>query len=335
MFSCSSLKQSFSKPKVVYFVFLGFVLLASVYPIYMGIVMLASYLQNGGINATDYPKYIIPYTPICIALIVSVAFLPLTYKLCKRFSLVIVSIIAILMFLGTELAFENIVVFSETTIEVTAETVETWQWYMCIAPQITEGTMTAISKNPLITEYSPAYKIHFYMISIIIMMSVLGVVYGFYKMVSATNYEKKKPLIAQLISVLTFIGLCVLACFTAFFRTGAIVISPISAVLMTVFFLVFGITAGVYGGTWLYGQRKLLAVTVPAIIAMTTTTAMYIGEMVMMNWNLYRFGNGLLFDPIGVCPLAPVDFLVIAASGVITYFTLDLMRQKTPHVEIS
>jgi hypothetical protein len=55
---------------------------------------------------------------------------------------------------------------------------------------------------------------------------------------------------------------------------------------------------------------------------------MYIGEMVMMNWNLYRFGEGLLFDPIGACPFAPVDFAVIIATGVITYLLLWLIRNR-------
>ena len=136
------------------------------------------------------------------------------------------------------------------------------------------------------------------------------------------EYKKKKPLVVQLASVIVFVGLCIFACFTAFFRTGEIVIPPISAVLMTAFFLVFGITAGVYTGTWLYGKRKLFSIIIPAFIAAVTTIVMYIGEMVMMNWNLYRFGEGLLFDPIGICPLAPVDFAVIMAVGIITYFIL-------------
>jgi hypothetical protein len=95
---------------------------------------------------------------------------------------------------------------------------------------------------------------------------------------------------------------------------------------MAVFFIVYGVTAGVYTGTWFYGKRKLLSTIIPALIATTTTVVMYIGEMVMMNWNLYRFGKGLLFDAIGACPLAPVDFAVIIAAGVITNFILLLIR---------
>jgi len=360
------MKISISKPLKVYFISLGAVLLASAYPIYMGIVMLTAYLRDGGINATIYPKYIIPYTPICIALIVCVAFLPLAFKLCKRFTLPAISILAIFLFLCAELTFEKVTVFSETTQiigveraetgeneEWTPNNIETWQWYMCIAPppdwpgwekdappshseqntQTDNATIAVLSKNPLITEYSPVFKIHFYMISIIIILAVLGVIYGFYKTFCDQNYKKKKPLTIQLIAVLTFIGLCIFACFTAFFRTGEIVISPISAVLMTIFFLVFGITAGVYTGTWLYGKRKLFSIIVPSTVAIIITIAMYIGEMVMMNWNLYRFGEGVIFEPIGAFPLAPVDIAVIILSGIITYCTLFLIRHNIPQFE--
>jgi len=244
----------------------------------------------------------------------------------------------------------------------TDHTIETWQWVMCAvqpdnfeewsqlrmaAESVTDGDVIDIQKitkaqatseqlfeeqslfkNALITEYSPVFKLHFYMISIIIVLAVLGAAYGFYRMSRDPEYKKKKPLAVQLATVVVFVGLCIFACFTAFFRTGEMVISPISAVLMTVFFLIFGITAGVYTGTWLYGKRKLFSVIIPAFIAAFTTVAMYLGEMVMMNRNLYRFGEGVIFDSLGACPLAPVDVAVIAASGVITYVILLAIRRK-------
>jgi hypothetical protein len=394
------MKKSF----LTYLVSLGAVLLASIYPIYMGVIMLTAYLRDGGINAADYPKYIIPYTPISIALIFCVALMPLAFKYCKKYVLPVLSILAILLFLGTEMTFEKVTVFSGTTEVIqtesgnggddsalyyfrvvvkkengqtetrtvtlnkaeTDQTIETWQWFMCAAlpdnyaewsqirlatESITDGEVIDIQKiskeqatgeqlleeqppeyklfkNALITEYSPVFKLHFYIISIIIVLAVLGVAYGFYKMSRDLQYKKKKPLVVQFASVIVLVGLCIFACFTAFFRTGEIVISPISAVLMTVFFLVFGITAGVYTGTWFYGKRNLFSIIIPAFIAALTTVVMYIGEMVMMNWNLYRFGEGLLFDPIGACPLAPVDFAIIVASGVITYFILLLIKSR-------
>ena len=396
------MKRALSKATKVYFISLGAVLLASAYPIYMGVIMLIAYLRDGGVNATEYPKYIIPYTPISIALIICIALLSIAFKYCKKIALPMLSVLAIFLFLGAETAFEKVTVFSGTTevaqtengndesalyyfrVVLTNESgetetriitlnksetdqkVETWQWAMCAMPpdnfkelsqirmvseSITDGEVIDIQKiseeqateaqlpaeqlteqklfkNALITEYSPVFKLHFYMISIIIVLAVLGVIYGFYKMSRDPEYKKRKPLVVQLVSVIVFVGLCIFACFTAFFRTGEIVISPLSAFLMTVFFLAFGITVGVYTGTWLYGKRKLLSMIIPAFTALIITVVMYIGEMVMMNWNLYRFGEGVLFDPIGVCPLAPVDLLVIAFSGIITYLILLVIRQK-------
>ncbi|MCL1886225.1 MAG: hypothetical protein FWF98_05695 [Dehalococcoidia bacterium] len=188
--------------------------------------------------------------------------------------------------------------------------------------QITEQKLF---KNPYITKYSPIFKMHFYIISVIIDLVVLGVVYGFNKMSHEELYQKKKPLIVQLISVIVFVGLCILACFTAFYRTGEIIVSPISAVLMALFFVVYGVTAGVYSGTWLYGKRKLVSMIIPAFIATATTVIMYIGEMVMMDWNLYRFGEGVLFDPIGTFLLAPIDCMIVLVSGAITYLILSLI----------
>ena len=63
--------------KKVWLLSLGIILSASVYPIYMGIVMILSFIQNGGIDVADYPRYIIPYTPICIALIICTVLLPI------------------------------------------------------------------------------------------------------------------------------------------------------------------------------------------------------------------------------------------------------------------
>jgi hypothetical protein len=403
------MKNPLSKSIKVYLIALSAVLLASVYPIYMGIIMLSMFLRDGGVNATNYPKYIIPYTPISIALIVCIALLPLALKYFKKYALPVLSVLAILLFLGTEMTFEKVTVFSGTTEVVqtessdetvsgdnelalyyfrvvlinesgetetrivtlnkaeTDQTIVTWQWTMCAIPpdnytewsqirlateSITDGEVIDIQKiskeqetgeqlaeeqlgeqklfkNALITEYSPVFKLHFYLISIIIVLAVLGAAYGFYKMSCDPEYKKKKPLVVQLMSVTVFVGLCIFACFTAFFRTGEIVIFPISAFLMTVFFLAFGITAGVYTGTWLYGKKRLISAVIPTFTAIVVTIVMYIGEMVMMNWNLYRFGEGVLFDPIGACPLAPVDFAVIVASGVITCFILLLISSKS------
>ena len=48
------------------------------------------------------------------------------------------------------------------------------------------------------------------------------------------------------------------------------------------------------------------------------TLLMYLGEMILLNGHLYRMGSGLLFDSIPGIVLAPVDLVIVAASGCIT-----------------
>ena len=55
-------------------------LLASAYPLYMGAKVVVDMLRNGTVNAEDYPKYVIPYTPISLAILLAVD--PLCRALC-------------------------------------------------------------------------------------------------------------------------------------------------------------------------------------------------------------------------------------------------------------
>ena len=297
----------------IYLLSLGAVLLVSIYPIYMGAVLLASCLQHGGIDMADYPRYIIPYTPICISLIVCVVSLPLVFRLCPKHALPVVSILGVSLFLGAETLFEQVIVFTDYSSKMD---IATWQLLSCFQTPRAEVSLW----DSLSLKYDPAFKVHFYAIALLIVLTILGVICGFYKMALTQNHEKKRPLVVQLVSVVVFIGLCILACFTAFFRTGEIDLSPLSAFLMIIFFLIFGITAGVYTGTWLYGKKKWLSIVIPSVVAMALTVVMYIGEMVMLGWSLFRYGKEMfIFSPIGSCPLAPIDFVVILLSGAITY----------------
>ena len=53
------------------------VLIASYYPLSMGVRVITDMIVNGTVMKEDYPKYIIPYTPISIAVIVGVLLMPL------------------------------------------------------------------------------------------------------------------------------------------------------------------------------------------------------------------------------------------------------------------
>ena len=296
------------------------VLLASYYPISMGVRVVADMIADGTVMKENYPKYIIPYTPISLAVLAGVLLMPLWFRLFKRFALLGGSVLSIGAFAVLEGLFEQKVVVT------TAETVtklEDWQMFMCYIPPegwgetVTEyKTQTAV--DILMGDYNPAFKLHFYVISAVLILSVLNCLYGFGRLISTGERKRLKALILQSACSLAFLGLCILACFTAFWRDGSLQVSPLSAALMTVFFILLGMTAGVFAGSFLLEKSRPVSVLVPAIVSSAMTLLMYIGEMILLNGHLYSFGEGFIFAGIPGIVLAPIDLLIIAASGGMT-----------------
>ena len=304
------------------------VLIASYYPLSMGVRVITDMLVNGTVMKENYPKYIIPYTPISVAIIAGVLLMPLFIKGFKRFAFAGGAAAATGVFFGSELLFEQKVVVS------TAETVtklEDWQMYMCYVPPegwgetvTTYKTQTAV--DILMGDYSPAFKLHFYIISIVLIITILNCLYGFGQMIKSGDKKRCKSLILQSICSLVFLGLCILACFTAFWRDGSIQVSHLSASLMTVFFILLGVTVGVFLGSFLLGKRKLVSIWIPAILAAVMTLLMYIAEMFLLNGHLYIFGSGFIFESLPGIVFAPIDLLVILLSGCITALVFALLN---------
>ena len=144
-----------------------------------------------------------------------------------------------------------------------------------------ERTWTEV--DVLMGEYSPAFKLHFYVISVVLIISILNCFYGFVKMIVTGDMSRKKPLILQSVASAAFLGMCIWACFTAFYRNGDITVSPLSAVLMCVFFLLFGVTVGIYVLSFTLKNKKFLSVWLPSLSAVLVTLVMYIGEMILLN----------------------------------------------------
>ncbi len=301
-----------------YLLSLVIVALASIYPIYMGAVTLVNYLQNGSVSAADYKKYIIPYTPICIGIIVSTTLMPILFRLCKRYALIAASLLGSILFFAAEMGFEQIKVVEGYT----QMPIQSWQAAQCMA---TPEVLRSIG-NPIFAENNPAFKVHFYIIAIVIIITVLNVIYGFSKMLIDKDFGEKRPLIAQTVSVVVFVGLCILACFTAFYRNGTINISPLSASLMAVFFMVYGVTVGIYCVSIFYGKSTLLAKIIPSMAASLTTLVMYIGELMLMGGALFKYGTGLFFEPIGSIPFSIADIVITLSSGIITYIIMHFLN---------
>ncbi len=288
------------------------VLLLCAYPLYMGWRVLSDMAASGTVLSENYPKYLIPYTPISFGVLAGIISAPLMFRLVGRRSQTVATILALSVFSAAELLMENLVIVTETV----STTLESWQMYMCYVPPDSFSTRTWTAVDVLIGEYSPLFKLHFYFISVILILGLLNCFYGFADVVRTGCKERVRILVLQSISTALFLGLCILACFTAFFRNGDIVVSPVSAVLMCLFFIVLGVDAGIFTAS-LLGNNRRAAVVCP-IVASLVTLAMYFGEMVLLSGNLYRFGHGAFFDGMGRLVLAPVDLLVILASGGIT-----------------
>lgn len=302
------------------------VLIISAYPIYMGAHVAADMLASGSVLAENYPKYIIPYTPISLAVIFGVAVMPILLRTAKRFALPAGCGAAVGVFFLCELLLEKMVIVTETV----ETTLENWQMYMCYIPPASYETRTWTAVDVLIGEYNPAFKIHFYIISIVIILALLNSFYGFGAMIKSGNKKRKKPLIIQSVCSLAFIGMCIWACFTAFYRTGEITVSALSAALMALFFILFGVTAGIFVGSLLPANKKALSVVLPSVIAALMTIIMYIGEMILLSGHLYRFGEGFFFDGIVGIVLAPADIAIIFASGLITFVIMKLISRTSP-----
>lgn len=287
------------------------ILAISGYPIYMGFRVIYDMTTQGTVLEENFPKYIIPYTPIAISVIAAVVLMPLLLKYAKKLSVLIASVISLGVFFISEWLFESKVIVTTTV----TTTLESWQMFMCYIPPETYETRTWKAVDVLIGEYSPTFKLHFYLISVVLIIAIINCLYGFAQMIRSNNYARCKALVVQSVCTVLFLGLCIFACFTAFFRDGEIMVSPVSALLMSLFFVVLGVTAGTYTGSFLIGRKRVVSVVLPSVVASLVTLVMYIGEMFLLSGHLYQFGAGLLFDGIPGIVLAPIDILIIVLSG--------------------
>lgn len=296
------------------------VLALSVYPLQMGLKVLLSVLASGSISTADYPKYVIPYTPISLAVMAGVLVMPQLVRRMRR-PMLAAAFLSLVVFFASETALENVMVGGNTLAE--------WQTFLCfvppemLEPAVPAGEATFSLRQPafetevghLIGEYRPSIKLHFYMISVVLILGVLGCCYGFARAAHTGDRSRTRLLTGQTAATGAFLALCVTACFTAFFRDGRLLVSPLSAGLMAAFFILLGLTAGLLAGSGLQGKRPAMSIGLPAVISAAVTLLMYLGEIALLNGEVYRFGRGIFFSRMGVLVLAPADVLIVLASG--------------------
>lgn len=300
------------------------IMLAALYPIYMGVLVVDKMVRDGAVPLESYPKYVIPYTPIAIALILGVLMMPAFQRLFKKFYFFFGAVFSLGIFFVAERLMETkILVQSEGAVSL-----ESWQMSLCYVPPEQYQTRTWEAVDVLLGGYSPAFKLHFYLISVVLIVSMLNCFYGYALMIGYEYYARKKALTIQAATSVAFLGMCIWACFTSFYRTGEITVSAVSAVLMAIFFALLGVTMGVFVSSFTLGKNSRMSIWFPAVISVLTTLAMYIGEMILLNGNLYQFGSEVFFDEIGGLVFAPVDLLIILISGGITALICKAVNRK-------
>ena len=299
-------------------------LIASCYPLYMGARVISDTVSNGAVLKENYPKYVIPYTPLAFAVILGILLMPLFLRLMNRAAVFGGAAVSIAAFFGAELWFEKSIVVSaaETTVRL-----KDWQMFMCYVPLGGTDYKTHTAVEILMGEYNPAFKLHFYLISVILILALLNCFYGFAQIIRTGDRSRKRALIMQSVSAAAFLGLCILACFTAFWRDGSIEVTALSASLMSVFFILMGLTAGIFIGSLLLNRKSAVIIWLPAAISAAVTLLMYTGEMILLHGHLYRFGSGFFFDGLSGIVLAPVDILVVLVSGCLMYLLMRMLRK--------
>lgn len=294
------------------------------YPMCMGIRVVEEMFRHGAVPMERYPKYVIPYTPVSIAVILGVLLIPVFQKLSKKLDFLLGTVLSTgIFFIAERLMETKILVQAQEAVFLGS-----WQMSLCYVPPEYYQTRTWQAVDILLGGYSPAFKLHFYLISVVIIISLLNCFYGFARMIRMGEQKRRKALIIQTVTGLSFLGMCIWACFTSFYRTGEITVSAISAVLMAVFFALLGITVGVFAGSFLLERDVKLSILLPALLSAAATLAMYVGEMILLSGHLYRFGSGFFFEGIGGFVLAPVDLFIVLISGCITALICRLINRR-------
>lgn len=328
--------------KRFYIISLSVLLALSAYPVINGVRIACLSIANGAVKPEQYARYVVPYTAICLAVLLFTASQPIFLKL-RRFALPVGMMVSYLIFFLAELFFEGIKIHTTgmTLVDTSSlsigelmenpyATIDLWQASLCVVSPPTRSQSVAFASRDhyYYVLANNSYKTHYYFVSIILITMVCILVYGIGRKIRLGCKTEAQPLALQGISTMLLISLCIFANTTAFFRKAQPIQTPVASVLTCLFFIALGTTIGVYTGSFLTGKNKWLGTGLPVSLSMTAVILMYAGEAAMMDGNLYRFGTGWFFAGLPVILLAPVDILVILLAGLASYLILQKARKK-------
>ena len=196
-----------------YFLMLGVLAALSAYPVVMGAKIIILQWQNGGIRPEDYARYVIPYTAICLAVLIAAALYPILSRL-KRLPVLAATVLALGLFVGIELLMESITIYSPS-----AQNAARLQLLSCI--------YTPAATKSFLLLYNETYKIHYFLISFVIIALVINIAYGYGYLFSSGDRKNIIPLKLQLAVTVLLILLCIFANFTGFYRERTDYLSPV------------------------------------------------------------------------------------------------------------
>ena len=357
--------MSIYKNKRFYIISIATLAVLSGYPLVNGIRMAVLNAVNGALEPEQYAKYVVPYAAICAAVLLFAVLRPV-YQKAKRLELPIGLGVSYGAFFAVERFLEamQIRVTDMTLIDAATlapgaagaadPTADIWQASLCIAsPELRQQSLTYASRDSFFYVIgNAAYKVHYYLISLILITMVCGLVYGIAKMIrtgdagyvggtgdtsgtgdiggadytdntgGTDNATQTKSIYLRGASTAAIVALCVFANTTAFFRKAAPIQTPLASILTGLFFVILGAAAGVYIGSCLLKKGKAIGTGLPVALSFCVAVLMYVGEAAMMSGNLYRFGTGWFFRGIPSIALAPVDILIILLSGALAWLVL-------------
>ncbi len=275
----------------------------SAYPLFFGVRIAVLALVNGGIEPWQYARYVIPYTAVSASVLIAAAAAPLLLRL-GRWAAGAAALCGLALFFPLEYAMEQL-------------TVRGAAFQNAVLMQLASCIATPAARSALLLSLSGyldgAFRIHYYLVSLLLIAMALGTVYGFLR--PRADARGRAAQTARLVCTAVFLGFCVFANFTGFFRTSTDLLSPLSAGLTALFFVVMAASTGVFAGSALPARLARAAPCCSAAAALAVCLVMYYGEYRMLGGRLYQLGVGAFFIPTSLMSLSPADLALLTVSA--------------------
>jgi hypothetical protein len=295
-----------------YWTALLLLLILSAYPVAMGVKIAVLQFQGGSIQPDDFAQYVIPYAAAFSSILLTVFLYPLISRQ-KRFSVLTASLLSMGLFIGMEWYIESM------TIN-TSKAQAAFQWQLVSSIGTTETTQ-AFQKL-----FDSTFRIQSALISFLLILFIVGMIYNYKNVLSSNDRVKRNLFRLQVFLTVLFIAFCITANIPSSFREAVDFLSPHSSVLTSCFFVLMGVTFGVYLAGFLSGKSRMISLVLPAACAFLITASMYYGEYKMLDGVLYRFGYSKFFQQLSFTRVTPVDMLITFVSGMLTAFLAGIIR---------